>query len=106
MWNNDRIIHLIIHNRDVILPIIFPALEGNAESHWNHGVLSLTLNVRKLLVEIDDGLVLACISNYQKERERKDLVVEMRRDTWRHLESAAASLQPIVGNTAVLVTTH
>lgn len=106
MWNNDRILHLIIHNREVILPIIFPALEGNAESHWNHGVLSLTLNVRKLLVEIDDGLVLACISNYQKEQEQKHLVDEMRRKAWKHLESAAASLQPMVGNTPVLVTTH
>ncbi|XP_051137328.1 serine/threonine protein phosphatase 2A 57 kDa regulatory subunit B' kappa isoform-like [Andrographis paniculata] len=102
MWNNDRIINLVVHNRTIILPIIFPALEANAQSHWNHAVLSLTLGMRKMLVEMDDALALTCISNYQKEQELKDTVDEKRRQAWKHLE-AAASLQPIAENTPVLV---
>ncbi|MBA0751140.1 hypothetical protein Gogos_002504, partial [Gossypium gossypioides] len=35
LWNNDHIENLIIQNRKVILPIIFPALEKNARNHWN-----------------------------------------------------------------------
>ncbi|KAG8375514.1 hypothetical protein BUALT_Bualt10G0107700 [Buddleja alternifolia] len=104
LWNNDQVINLIAHNRQVILPIIFPALEFNAQNHWNLAVLNLTLNVRKMLSEIDDVLVLACISNYQKEQENKELVVEQRKEIWERLENAASSLQPIAGNTAVLVT--
>lgn len=102
LWNNDQVVNLIANNRHVLLPIILPALEANAENHWNQAVLNLTLNVRKMLVEMDDVLVMACISNYQEEQQRKDLEVKKRKEVWERLENAA-SLQPIAGNTAVLV---
>ncbi|KAG6650739.1 hypothetical protein CIPAW_06G063300 [Carya illinoinensis] len=35
LWNNDHIENLIRQNRNVILPIIFPALEKNGCNHWN-----------------------------------------------------------------------
>ncbi|KAI3468282.1 hypothetical protein Pfo_024945 [Paulownia fortunei] len=103
LWNNDQVVNLIAHNRQVILPIVFPALEANAQNHWNQAVLNLTLNVRKMLAEMDDALVLSCISNYQEEQEQKNLAGEKRKEVWERLENAA-SLQPIAGNTAVLVT--
>ncbi|KAK6140984.1 hypothetical protein DH2020_025275 [Rehmannia glutinosa] len=103
LWNNDQVINLIAHNRQVILPIVFPALEANAQNHWNQAVLNLTLNVRKMLAEMDDTLFLACISNYKEEQERKNSEVEKRKEIWERLENAA-SLQPITENTAVLVT--
>ncbi|KAK4401155.1 Serine/threonine protein phosphatase 2A regulatory subunit B' kappa isoform [Sesamum angolense] len=104
LWNNDQILNLIAHNRQVILPIVFPALEVNMQNHWNQAVLNLTLNVRKVLLEMDDALIMACISNYQEEQEKMNLVDEKRKEVWEHLETAAASLQPIARNTAVLVT--
>ncbi|KAG8381883.1 hypothetical protein BUALT_Bualt05G0019100 [Buddleja alternifolia] len=104
LWNNDQIVNLIAHNRQVILPIVFPALEVNAENHWNQAVLNLTLNVRKMLEEMDDALILDCISNYRDGVEKTNLAVEKRKLVWEHLENAASSLQPIAGNTAVLVT--
>lgn len=103
LWNNDQIVNLIAHNRQVILPIVFPALEVNAQNHWNQAVLNLTLNVRKMLTEMDDALISACVSNFRDEQEKINLAVEKRKEIWEHLENAAR-LQPIAGNTAVLVT--
>ncbi|KAL2236080.1 serine/threonine protein phosphatase 2A 57 kDa regulatory subunit B' kappa isoform [Sesamum indicum] len=104
LWNNDQILNLIAHNRQVILPIVFPALEVNMQNHWNQAVLNLTLNVRKVLMEMDDALIMSCISNYQEQQEKMNVVDEKRKEVWEHLETAAASLKPIAGNTAVLVT--
>lgn len=105
LWNNDQIINLIGHNRHVILPLILPALEKNTRTHWNQSVLNLTLNVRKMFTEMDDVLFLACHSRFREEQERQTLAKEKRKVAWERLESAAASLQPMVGNTAVLVST-
>ncbi|CAK7353478.1 unnamed protein product [Dovyalis caffra] len=103
LWNNDQIVNLIAHNRLVILPIIFPALEKNAHSHWNPGVLNLTQNVRKMFSEMDDALYLACLDQFKEDEEKLSLLAEQRKEAWRRLEYAA-SLKPVTGNTAVLVT--
>lgn len=102
LWNNDQVVNLIAHNRQAILPIVFPALERNAENHWNQAVLNLTLNVKRMLAEMDDALVVACISHYKEEQARKKYEVQERKDVWERLENAA-SLQPMAGKTAVLV---
>ncbi|KAF2286548.1 hypothetical protein GH714_017613 [Hevea brasiliensis] len=57
LWNNDHIENLIRHNRKIILPIIFPALEKNGRNHWNQLVQSLTVNVRKIFADIDPELL-------------------------------------------------
>ncbi|CAA0838351.1 Serine/threonine protein phosphatase 2A 57 kDa regulatory subunit B iota isoform [Striga hermonthica] len=100
LWNNDQIVNLISHNHQVILPVIIPALEINAQSHWNQAVLNLTLNVRKILTEMDDTLTSSCICNFREEQEKSNLVAEKRRQVWEHLENTA-SLQPFAENTAV-----
>ncbi|CAI9277423.1 unnamed protein product [Lactuca saligna] len=103
LWNNDQIFNLIGHNRQVILPIIFPALETNVRTHWNQSVLNLTLNVRNVFTEMDNMLFLACHAHFIEEQEKQSLAVEKRKEAWDRLENAA-SLQPISGNTtAVLV---
>ncbi|XAR70920.1 hypothetical protein NMG60_11027962 [Bertholletia excelsa] len=100
-WNNDQIVNLIAHNRRVILPIIFPALQKNAQSHWSPSVLNLTLNVSKMFTEMDDVLFMACHAHFKEEQAKLSLLEEKRKETWVQLENAA-SHQPI--NTAVLVT--
>ncbi|XP_022749543.1 serine/threonine protein phosphatase 2A 57 kDa regulatory subunit B' kappa isoform-like [Durio zibethinus] len=102
-WNNDQIVNLIAHNRHVILPIILPALEKNAQNHWNQSVVNLTLNVRKLFMEMDDGLFISCHTHFKEEEAKLSILAEKRKEAWGRLENAA-SLQPITGNTAVLVT--
>lgn len=86
----------------MILPIILPALESNAQNHWNQAVLNLSLNVKKMFSEMDDSLVLTCISIYNEEQEKLNFAVKERKEVWKLLENAA-SRQPIAGNTAVLV---
>ncbi|KAI4316265.1 hypothetical protein L6164_024262 [Bauhinia variegata] len=102
LWNNDHIVNLIAHNRQVILPIIFPALEKNSQSHWNQAVLNLTLNVKKMFMEMDEKLFLSCHSYFKEEEAILSSAAEKRRQAWERLEHVA-SRQPVIGNTAVLV---
>ncbi|KAK1306544.1 Serine/threonine protein phosphatase 2A 57 kDa regulatory subunit B' iota isoform [Acorus calamus] len=105
LWNNDHIVNLIAQNRQAILPIIFPSLERNTRNHWNQAVLNLTLNVRKLFSEMDPDLFLICQERFEEEEAKLAEAEEKRRLTWEQLESAAA-VQPVSGNTPVLVTAH
>ncbi|KAK7311850.1 hypothetical protein RJT34_10259 [Clitoria ternatea] len=102
LWNNDHIVNLIAHNRQVILPIIFPALEKNSQGHWNQAVLNLTHNVRKMFVEMDEKLFLVCHSQFKDEEAMLNEAAEKRKEAWKQVEYAA-SLQPVIGNTPVLV---
>ena len=40
LWNNEYIVSLIAKGRDVILPVLYPALEANTTKHWNRCHLS------------------------------------------------------------------
>ncbi|XP_073007220.1 serine/threonine protein phosphatase 2A 57 kDa regulatory subunit B' kappa isoform [Typha latifolia] len=102
LWNNDHVISLVAQNRQVIMPILFPALERNSQNHWNQAVLNLTQNMRKMLSEMDEELFLSCQTKYQEEKEKRMALEEKRKITWERLESAAA-FQPVTGNTPVLV---
>lgn len=44
LWNNEYIVSLIAKSRDVILPVLYPALEANTTKHWNR-LLSLTVQL-------------------------------------------------------------
>ncbi|KAL6607744.1 hypothetical protein ACP70R_040807 [Stipagrostis hirtigluma subsp. patula] len=90
LWNNEHLFDLISQNRQVILPIIYPALERNARWHWNQSVLNVTMNVRKMFFEMDERLLLACQSNFQEEEEKRAASEERRRLAWEHLERNAA----------------
>lgn len=105
LWNNDQILNLIGHNRQVILPIIFPALERNAQGHWNQAVLNLTLNVRKIFHEMDEPLFQECQLRFREDEAKLSSIAEQRKATWERLEYAAR-LQPVAGNIAVLVTPY
>lgn len=101
LWNNDHIRNLIVQNREVILPLIFPLLEKNTCGHWNQAVQNLTLNVRKIFSDADQALFDECLEKF-KEDEIKDEERQERRElTWKCLEDVAAS--NLVSNEAVLV---
>ncbi|KAF2596332.1 hypothetical protein F2Q68_00012273 [Brassica cretica] len=103
LWNNDQIVNLIAQNRQAILPIMFTALEKNAESHWNQSVLNLTLNVRKMFCEMDEALFMSCHARFQEDEAEQCSAEEKRKETWARLEKVA-SMKPVTGKTAVLVT--
>ncbi|XP_066360716.1 serine/threonine protein phosphatase 2A 57 kDa regulatory subunit B' kappa isoform [Miscanthus floridulus] len=105
VWNNDHIISLIAQNRQVIMPLVVPALEHNIQNHWNQAVLNLTMNVKKMFSEMDDDLFSSCLAKYKEEEEKRASLEAKRKLTWEKLESAAA-FQPVTGHTAVLVGHH
>ncbi|XP_038885138.1 serine/threonine protein phosphatase 2A 57 kDa regulatory subunit B' theta isoform-like [Benincasa hispida] len=101
LWNNDHIENLIKENRKVILPIIFPALEKNARSHWNQAVHSLTLNVRKIFYDLDPDLLKECLVKFQEDELKENERKARREATWNRLEELAA--KKAASNEAVLV---
>lgn len=102
LWNNDNIVNLIAHNRQMILPIIFPALDKNIKSHWNPAVVNLTHSIRKMFLEMDEKLFVSCHSHFKEEETILISEAEKRKEAWKQLE-LVASLKPVIGNTAVLV---
>ncbi|EFJ33884.1 hypothetical protein SELMODRAFT_167051 [Selaginella moellendorffii] len=91
LWNNDHIVNLVAQNRQVILPLVFSSLEKNSRSHWNQTVHNLTLNVRKMLVEMDPELFSECQKRFEEEEAKHKVVEDKREAKWRRLEAAAAA---------------
>ncbi|PWA94349.1 protein phosphatase 2A, regulatory B subunit, B56, Armadillo-type fold protein [Artemisia annua] len=90
LWNNDHIENLIRQNREVILPIIYPALERNTKTHWNQAVHSLTFNVRKIFSDADPQLFEECSKKFKEDELRKDEIRTKREAIWKRLEDVAA----------------
>lgn len=82
---------LVAQNRLVVLPLIFNALEKNTRSHWNQAVHGLTLNVRKMFLEMDQDLFQECQLKFQEDEEKFKGLEEKREITWKRLEAVAAS---------------
>ncbi|XP_057968702.1 serine/threonine protein phosphatase 2A 57 kDa regulatory subunit B' kappa isoform-like [Malania oleifera] len=101
LCNNENILNLITHYRQVIVPLVFPALEWNTQNHWNQSVLNLTLNVRKMFCDMDEELMLACQGKFEEEDSKSSVAAEKRRLTWERLERAAR-FHPVAGNISVL----
>lgn len=81
---------LIAQNRNVILPLIFEALEKNIRGHWNQAVNGLTANVQRMFQEMDAELFEECERQHtEKQNQARDLK-EQRELTWKRLEAVAA----------------
>ncbi|CAM8922477.1 unnamed protein product [Rhodiola kirilowii] len=89
LWNNEHIVSLIAQNRQVILPIIFPALEKNVQSHWNQAIHGLTVNVRKMFLEMDVELFEECERHYMEKQAVAAEKQEQRELTWKRIADAA-----------------
>ncbi|KAJ8899763.1 hypothetical protein K2173_019463 [Erythroxylum novogranatense] len=89
LWNNEHIVGLIAQNRGVILPIIFEALQKNIETHWNQAVHGLTVNVRKMFVEMDSELFEECERQYAEKEANARELEEQRELTWKKLADVA-----------------
>ncbi|KAK1411803.1 hypothetical protein QVD17_32579 [Tagetes erecta] len=90
LWNNEHIVSLIAQNRNVILPLLFEALENNIQSHWNQAVHGLTVNVRKMFQEMDAKLFEDCRKQYAEKQAHADETAKQRKLTWQKLVDVAA----------------
>lgn len=88
LWNNDHIVSLVAQNRQVVLPLIFASLERNTRTHWNQAVHGLTVNVRKMFLEMDQELYQECSRKFQEDESKAKGVEERREGTWKRLEAA------------------
>ncbi|GKE39285.1 serine/threonine protein phosphatase 2A 57 kDa regulatory subunit B' kappa isoform-like protein [Tanacetum coccineum] len=92
LWNNEHIQHLIMSNRQVIMPIVFSSLQHNSKNHWNRTVLNLTQNVLKMFHEVDEQLVISCQGKVEEDKSATTAVAERRQLTWDSLEKAAGTV--------------
>jgi len=70
-WNNDLIGSLTADFKAQIFPLIVPALHKIKQLHWNSTVHSLSLNVTKMLIEIDSELYSA-VATAPETRDRDE----------------------------------
>ncbi|KAH0779549.1 hypothetical protein KY290_005976 [Solanum tuberosum] len=89
LWNNEHIVGLIAQNRNVIFPIIFDALQKNIDNHWNQAIHGLTVNVRKMFMEMDANLFDECQRQYSEKAARATELEEQRELRWQRLAAAA-----------------
>lgn len=89
-WNNEYIVNLIVHHRERVVPIVFGALQRNAEDHWNPNVRSLSYNVQKLLAEMDNSLYQRAAALYIAEKDSSEAREHQRASSWMLAESLAA----------------
>jgi len=85
LWHNDYISGLIADNRRDILPVIYPVLHFNSESHWNLTVKNLTYNVLKIFMELDTPLVEQCSKAYVAKKGKDEIRVGQKLDYWYHI---------------------
>eukprot|EP00250_Pteridium_aquilinum_P004494 c14694_g2_i2 orf=111-479(+) len=91
LWNNDHIMNLVTPNRAVILPIIFPALENNRSGHWNQTIHDMTMNARRLFLEMDRELFRECECRYKEEEAKAIILREKQNLMWQKLEVVAVT---------------
>jgi serine/threonine-protein phosphatase 2A regulatory subunit B' len=92
LWNNEYIVSLIAKSRDVILPVLYPALESNTTKHWNSTVHGLTFNVQKLFMDMDARLWEDCAQRHKQNMERQESAQLVRKQKWEELEKAVGEL--------------
>ncbi|TQD93640.1 hypothetical protein C1H46_020743 [Malus baccata] len=91
LWNSEHIVTLISQNRNVILPLVFEALDKNAQGHWNQAIHGLTGNVRRMFQEMDAELFAKCQQQYLEKENRTRELEEQRELTWKRIEAVAAN---------------
>mmetsp|Transcript_25030 Transcript_25030/g.48963 ORF Transcript_25030/g.48963 Transcript_25030/m.48963 type:complete len:475 (-) Transcript_25030:212-1636(-) len=87
VWNNEYISSLIADYRRDVLPIIFPALHVNSQSHWNPTVSTLTLNVLKIFMDLDSELVEQCSKAHEEKMKSQAQAKQRREEMWSELMS-------------------
>jgi len=93
LWHNEYISGLIAEHRSGILPLIFPVLHVNSQSHWNPTVNNLTVNVLKIFMELDSSLVEQCQKKYNEEVAKKETREKQKAEIWQRLDLPNVSQQ-------------
>lgn len=82
LWNNEYIVSLVAQFRHEALPLVFGPLQENANHHWNPAVHGLTLNVRKMFMELDEQLFEECRLAWEEQQQQQRQRDEQRQRQW------------------------
>jgi len=82
-WNNESVVNLMVACRNDVVPLLFDALFSNAANHWNHNVQSLSVNVLRLLAELDPVGFEKYEANLAEHLETKEREKQEREFRWR-----------------------
>lgn len=88
LWHNEYISGLINEHRKEVLPVLYPVLHVNSQSHWNPTVNNLTLNVLKIFMESDSALVEECSKAHADAAPAKESRARLKEETWQKLIAA------------------
>jgi len=86
LWHNDYVHQLIAEHRNIFLPILYPVLHANSQSHWNATVNNLTLNVLNIFMSIDDVLLEQTSKNFADVQLKGASSKKQKNDYWETLE--------------------
>ncbi len=91
LWNNEYVVQLVSAHRRAVLPLVVGALERNAAHHWNAAVHALSLNVRRMLQEMDPALYEECARRHAEGEAGRAAAEARRAAQWGAIESSAAA---------------
>lgn len=88
-WNNEYILSLINDNVHEILPIVFPALHINPNTHWNKTIHGLIYNALKLSTEMNQKLFHELVQQHEIEKKQAARLREDRQKLWARIKEKA-----------------
>ncbi|ETO35698.1 hypothetical protein RFI_01363 [Reticulomyxa filosa] len=83
LWNNDTIATFMSDHRQEILPMLYPALKNNLETHWNTTVHQLSQHILQQFKDMDAQLFQKVEAQFLANKTAKD---EKRKLKWKAIE--------------------
>jgi serine/threonine-protein phosphatase 2A regulatory subunit B' len=84
LWNNDVIAAFMSDHRPVVLPLLYPALYKNANTHWNSTVTQLTSHIMQQFRDMDEKLYIS-VEEKHIDFVNSNTIAKKRRENWAHL---------------------
>lgn len=88
-WNNEYILSLISDNVQTILPIVFPALHIDPNTHWNKTIHGLIYNALKLSTQMNQRLFHSLVQEHESEMELSKSLKEDSSQKWLKIKEMA-----------------
>lgn len=89
LWNNEYIASMTSDHAETVLPLLYPALHRNSKNHWNATVHSLTFNIIKMFMEMNDELFQECRHNYEIKEQNDESESKKHSENWEQITRMA-----------------
>lgn len=88
-WNNEYVLSLINDNVQTVLPIVFPALHIDPNTHWNKTIHGLIYNALKLSTEMNQKLFDELVQQHKAQKEERAQALEDTNRRWQKVQKMA-----------------